>query len=78
MPEDIVTLHQELINHNFNSTDNCYNTVCFLKDYQPQSISSNVKKITKGEFSKFEILHKVGHDEMYWNCERLYNHFDKD
>jgi len=77
IPDDNITLHQELLNHNFKISNDCYNTVCFLKNYQPQSISNSVKKITKEEFSKFEVLHIVGHDEMYWNCERLYNHFDK-
>lgn len=54
-----------------------WNQILHLKDYQFRPESPNIRKINKNNFDDFRTIHSQYEAEMYWNCQRIYEAFDK-
>lgn len=54
-----------------------HNNSFFFDDYNPITEEDNIFRITKDNFTDFEMLHKSKDKEMFWNSSRLYESIDK-
>ncbi|MDO5399861.1 MAG: hypothetical protein Q4F17_02630 [Eubacteriales bacterium] len=58
-------------------TEQSWNQILHLKDYQLRPESPNVRKVTRETFDDFRTIHSQYDAEIYWNSQRIYDSFDK-
>lgn len=75
-PEDNQEAVSYLKERGWPCTQQSWNQILHLKDYQPRPESPNVRKVTKDNFEDFRTIHGRYDNEMYWNCQRVFDDFD--
>lgn len=58
-------------------TERSWNQVLHMKDYHLRAGSLNVRKVTRENFKDFRRIHSQYDDGMYWNCQRIFDAFEK-
>lgn len=73
--------NKEAINYfkenGFELLEKSYPHVFHFKNFSPKISCEYIRKIDKLSFAEFEKLHSQNDDDMYWNCERIYEAFDR-
>ena len=65
-----------LAGQGFECIEDDYNNTSFLDRLEDFPENKAIVRIQKENYERFQILHSQTDDDMYWNCERIYDDLD--
>lgn len=76
-PADNHAAVNHLAEQGFECIEDDYNNTSFLDRIGCFPENKDVVRINKDNYKLFQILHSQTDDDMYWNCERIYDALDR-
>ena len=77
LPTENTTIIYYLEQLNFEKQEECNVDVLLFNNYVPLKEEMETVRITRDNYSDFEILHKVHDEDMYWNNKRIKEEVEK-